>query len=363
MGFKRNNMAENSSLTASAGAEGMVGFRQDESVIEVPLEGLGFGQATMQFPTGENFDLALSYKIMAGIDSFQGDEATLLGGAVDRWVVYRSRFNLAPPYLGVTKFNLEGRFVKPGLKFYGGISPQEDYVYPYNFNAVTFEDGTSANSFNYSVLDNTSGANIYTGKIGFVFGTEWMPPFAEGLRLVLQTGPDGGFQPIPPWVTTAQVGFGGDYQVTGEPASSTLSVYGSLLDSPEPGDPAYNSELPADKKGAGFFYGQKLGPMQAGFGYAFNVQDQITTHGANAAMAIAIPGDRVIFTGAYSYMRNGEMVEHTIEPITFIVRIANGFVMRGGYFLVAPAEALPGENDSQHLVYLGIGLNKGTTVE
>lgn len=356
-------MAENFSLTASAGAEGTVGFRQDEAAMEVPVEGVGWGQASMLFPTGENFDLTLNYKIMAGADTFQGDEATLLGGHVDRWAVYRSRFNLAPPYLGATKFNLEGRFVKPGLKFYGGISPQEDYVYPYNFNAVTFEDGTSANSHTYNVLDNTSGANIYTATIGLVLGTEWTPPFAEGLRLVVQTGPDGGFQATPPWVTTAQVGFGRDYHIAGEPASSTVSVYGSLLDSPEPGDPAYHSGMPADKKGAGVFYGQKLGPMQAGVGYAFNVQDAVTTQGVNAAMAIAIPGDRLIFTGGYSYLGNGEMGEHTIEPITVVVRIANGLVVRGGYFLVAPEGALPGENDAQHLVYFGIGLNKGTILE
>lgn len=357
-------------VNLSAGGEGSVSFRSPDGNLEVPLSGMVYGQFSGQLPTlGDEFDLTINTKLMGGGDTYQGDEATLYGGHLDRWVVYRSRLNLFAPYLGLTKFNVEGKFNTPGIKLYAGISPQEDYVYPYNFNAVTFEDGTAANTLFYNILDNTSGANIYTTTIGFLFGAEWTPPFAEGLRIVGQTGPDGGLIPAAPWVSTGQVGYSKEYSLGPDKGSTTVALYGTILNPSQDED-----ETLFPKKGLGGFFSQRLGLFQVGAGYAFNVQetagetgnDLTRVNGFNAAMTFWVPGDRLIVTGAYTYLKVDDEAEHSLEPINLVFRLTKGLVIRGGYMITGPESRYYRDgpvNETQHLVYTGIGFGHGATFE
>lgn len=114
-------MPDSFSLNLSTGVEGTASIHATDEDFGIPLSGIVSAQATLQLPTlGNEFDSAINFKIMAGADTYQGDEATLLGGPLDRWVVYRNRLNVVPGTFGIPKLNFEGKF-KTGR---GGFSSE-----------------------------------------------------------------------------------------------------------------------------------------------------------------------------------------------------------------------------------------------
>lgn len=304
-------------LTLSTGADGSLAFHARDESANAPFSGMAYAKGVLSL-SGTEFQANLNAKVMTGLDNQDGGDSapqTLLGGAMDRYIIYRKRLNVHMPETGASNFgiptlNLELHSNTTGLKVYAGISPQEDYVYPYNFNGATFKHGTESwdtFTLRYNVFDNSSGANIYTAKIGWLGGVEWIPPFFDALRCVIQTGPDGGFSGSSSWATTGQIGFQKGYKVGSTDWATGLAVYATTL-SPE-SDTNENGETLSPTRGGGFFASQDVGPLGVGVGYAFKNQSttgegvdiESKTSGLNIGSRWRF-SDQTILSGAFSYL-------------------------------------------------------------
>ena len=343
-------------LTFSPGFDtSLASHTRDESA-NTPFSGMAYAQGALQLPTlGHEFDATLTAKVMGGLDNQdtgQSSPQTLLGGAMDRWIVYRNR--LDHPAFDLSVLKAEGVFLSPGLKFYAGISPQEDYVYPYNFNVASFThagQSWDAPTLRYNVFDNSSGANIYTAKIGWLGGAEWIPPFFNALRLAAQTGMDGGFGGSSSWATTGQIGFQKAYTAGSTALASGLAVYATHL-TPESATND-NGETVSPTNGAGLFASQDVGPVGVGIGYAFKDQTtqgegvKITSgiKGLNLGYRIKLMEGRTFLSGAFSYLGFHESTkafvssiedtaEKSLEPVNISFAIFPGLVAGVGYALV-----------------------------
>lgn len=322
---------------------------------------------------------------MVGVDNQDGGgelPATPLGGVVDRWIVYRKRLHFPAPAepdfkaakLGLPILTLEGTFKTPGIKLYGGISPQEDYVYPYNFNGADFTaEGKkwAASTLRYNLFDNTSAANLYTAQIGWVAGIEFTPPSISGLRLVFQTAADGGFDPDGSLATTAQLGYAGKYSLGSHSAQTSAVVFGTVLTQAEPVDDMGIHRSP--KRGLGFFLSQTFDDVTLSAGFGAQESDKkwpggsaeiLSLNAMNLGYQFPIGSGRAVLAGGYSYVRSeqgefrfGELTatsnsEHGFEPVTVHYALIPGLVLSGGgIFLVSP------ETDDVQMLYLAVSWN------
>lgn len=352
----------------------------------IPLSVLAHGRTDVAFPTVANeLDLSFHSKLMVGADNQEGGvgaPSTPLGGVADRWIVYRKRLHLPTPeepdyraaYLGLPVLTLEGKFKSPGIKIYAGISPQEDYVYPYNFNGAEFSAGGdpwTASTLRYNLFDNTSAANLYTAQIGWLAGIEFAPPTVSGLRLVFQTAADGGFEPNGSWASTAQVGYERSYPLGSLAALTSLTFFATTLSPVESFDAEAVHHLP--KQGVGFFVSQKVGDLTLGIGFGRNggktesldvLSDETTVTATNIGYQLSFLDKRLLVAGAYSYVSAendhvdlsghtaSKSAEHGFEPVTVHYAVAPGFVASAGGIYVAAADA-----DDVRLLYLALSWN------
>ena len=369
------------SLDLAGGVDMSVAAHAQDKTFDVPASVMGYARASLHLPTlGEEFDSTINFKLMGWIGSPQ-DSATILGGSFDRWRVYATRFNVIAPYFGVPTLNAEGRFNTPGIKLYAGISPQEDYVYPYNFNGAAMAIGDyewSAPTLRYNLFDNTSGANIYTATIGWLFGVEWAPDY------VAQAGPDGGFAGSKSWAKTAQVGYTGEYSEGGIDGATSVAVYATSLNPAE--ETNEFGETVSPKNGIGGFFSQTIGPVGFGIGYAFNrrtttgdgVAIDSRTHGVNAGYSVRFDGKvPVVLSGGYSYLGFREDIdafvsseertgEHSLEPVNVTVGLLPGLALTAGgnFVLVDQANQTNTEiNGNEQTFYVVLTFNGNGTVE
>ncbi|MDO8519806.1 MAG: hypothetical protein Q7T11_06545 [Deltaproteobacteria bacterium] len=344
-------------LTLTAGLDSSLSLHTRDETSDVPLSGMAYAQGILKFPTiADEIETTFKLKLMGGHDNqeagMEGPQ-TLLGGALDRWIVYRNRLSPSANF-GIPVMTGEAFSQTLGLKLYGGISPQEDYVYPYTFNS----SWEGVPTLRYNVFDNSSGANIYTLKIGPLLGAEevipekWVPPSFGKFQFNLQTGPDGGFDPNDSWATTGQAKYTKDF---GDGIVTSLAFYYTTL-SPE-SDTNANGESVSPTTGGGLFASQDfvLGGVPVGLaaGYAFKGQTiegeglKIDSRykGLNVGYRLKLFDGKGILSGAYSYLGFNETTEafvsgeestaeHALEPINFGYAVLPGVLLGAGYALV-----------------------------
>jgi len=331
------------SLTIYYGGEASAALYNQGSLSAFSPAGVAYFQLGATLPANQHFGVNLNAKIMGGGNGNAAGSS--LGGNFDRWAVYLSRMNLIPNHLGITKANVELCFYDQGLKFFGGISPNEDTGLPYNFNGYTLPDGTFVNTLQENVNDNTSGANMYPLVIGPVIGLRWDSPQLPGFNITAQTGPDGGFKPTGPWTNTLKLEF--------DPNKTQIAVMGTVQADPE------NPETV--KQGAAAYLGQNAGPLQLGVGYGLNAlhspgAEPVVTHGLNTAINLGLPGDFAVWSAGYSLLIVDGTAEHLLEPTVLTFRILPGVALRtGGIINIVP------NGDNQYFISAGLGINEAAT--
>ncbi|MBI4410931.1 MAG: hypothetical protein HY541_00405 [Deltaproteobacteria bacterium] len=380
-------MPDSPSIDFTGGVDTSVAAHAQDEAFDMPASGMAYAQGSLHPPTiASAFDATINAKVMGWIGSPQ-DASTILGGSFDRWRVYATRFNVMAPNFGITKLNAELRWNDPGLKLHAGISPQEDYVYPYNFNGAAMAIGDyewTAPTLRYNLFDNTSGANIYTGTIGWLFGVEWAPDYLAGLRVVAQTGPDGGFVGSKSWAKTAQVGYTGEYSAGGIDGATSVAVYATSLNPAE--ETNEFGETVSPKNGIGGFFSQTIGPVGFGIGYAFNRRTTTgdgmaidsRTHGVNAGYNVRFDGKvPVVLSGGYSYLGFREDIdaflssqertgEHSIEPVNVTVGLLPGLALTaGGNFVIVDQKNQTNTeiNGNEQVFYGVLTYNGNATIE
>ncbi|MBX7149528.1 hypothetical protein K1X76_10660 [bacterium] len=303
------------SLTVGGFVEGYIAGHWSDEPFNAPFSGAGTFYTTLNANNlaGGKVDVTASFKLMMGIDSFRGDEGTILGGPYDRLKYARSRFNVYKDNIGIPKLSLAVKYNPIGLSFFGGVLAQDDNVYPYNFNSTVFSDGTTLYTSRNSFFDGPNWATLWLIKYGYQLGFAYEPPQVAGLRVALTSGPDGGFAGSRSWAINPQVGYtwgyeAGKYHLT--KASTSINLFGMDI-TPDTGPDRLNSngEHVGDKGGLGFTFGQTLGPLTLGAGFSFNRQEiksdelgSVITTGTGADVTASYQvHDLATVTAGYTY--------------------------------------------------------------
>ncbi|MBI2339682.1 MAG: hypothetical protein HYU99_04860 [Deltaproteobacteria bacterium] len=357
------------SVSASAGADvsGSVHLQTEEDALQFPVSGMGYAHVVLRTPPDDNreFDLSANAKVMVW-GGTADDPSTILALDAERWYVYALRLNVVPNHFGITHLNVAARSKTLDLAVLAGVKPQEDgslgavdedgsipffhAPLPYNFNGTTLTLGDytwAAPTLRYSGFDNSSWANIYTGKIGPMVGAEWAPNF--GLVILFQAGPDGGFQPSGSWVKTGHISYSHEWS---DGVATSAAVHASSLNPAEATNQFDDTVSPTN--GAGVFIGQTAGPLTLGGGYSLKKQSlegegisslsryDSANFGASYQFEGPIP---VVWTGAVMLLYFKEETdafvdtlekthEVAVEPANFTIGFAPGWALTlGGAFV------------------------------